>query len=469
MRAGGSIRRGGMLVAAAALLIAGCAPAITRRAPPETPASFESGAPHAPAPTWPGREWYRGFSSGQLDELVQQASARNGDLAQARARVAQADARARIAGAPILPSVDAQGDAAYLAGRSSSGSGHETDWSALLSASYEIDFWGKNRAALRSAASLRSAAKAEREAVALTLLAAVADGYFQVLALEQRMSIAKSNLETAQHVLSVVKARFDAGAAGPIELASQKAALDAAALAISDLAQRGEEARAALALLVGRVPEGFALRTETLDALTEPRVAPGLPADLLVRRPDVFLAESSLAAADADVAVARAAMLPGVTLTAAGGVQNPALNAAVLALPGAGPTLALGGSLTQSIFDHGRLEAQRREAQAKSEELLAAYHGAILAALADTENALAALRHLDEARPYQSEALTESEHAFEGAKLRYQAGSGDYLTLLEAQRSLYGVRDQSVQYRLARLEALVALCKALGGGWTEPT
>jgi outer membrane protein TolC len=182
----------------------------------------------------------------------------------------------------------------------------------------------------------------------------------------------------------------------------------------------------------------------------------------------VFLAESSLAAADADVAVARAAMLPSVTLTAAGGVQNPALNAAVLALPGAGPTLALGGSLTQSIFDHGRLKAQRHEAEAKSEELLAAYHGSILTALSDTENALAALRHLEEAREYQAEALTQGERAFEGARLRYRAGSGDYLTLLEAQRSLYATRDQSIRYKLARLEALVALCKALGGGWTVP-
>jgi NodT family efflux transporter outer membrane factor (OMF) lipoprotein len=275
-------------------------------------------------------------------------------------------------------------------------------------------------------------------------------------------------VDTARRVLAVVQARFDAGAASPIELASQKAALDAAALAASELARQLAEARAALALLVGRAPEGFVLRIETLDALTAPTVSPGLPAELLTRRPDVFLAEANLAAADADVAAARAAMLPSVTLTAAGGVQNPALNAAVLALPGTGPTLALGGSLTQSIFDHGRLEAQRREAEARSEELLAAYRMAILAALADTENALAALRHLDEAKPYQVEALTQGELAFEGAKLRYEAGSGDYLTLLDTQRALYVVRDQTVQFKLARLQALVALCKALGGGWKEP-
>jgi len=115
-----------------------------------------------------------------------------------------------------------------------------------------------------------------------------------------------------------------------------------------------------------------------------------------------------------------------------------------------------------------RLRARRDETQAKDLELLAAYHSAIVAALIDVENALSAIHHLDTAREYQTESLTQSEQAFEGAKLRYQAGSGDFLTLLDAQRTLYTARDQSIQYKLARLRALVALCKALGGGWTPP-
>jgi outer membrane protein, multidrug efflux system len=449
------------------LLVVGCTSRTVVEPHPQMPSSFTGSV--SVAAGGPAREWYRGFSSAQLDALVASAARDNGDVAQARARVAQADARARIAGAAILPSIEADGNVQYLAGHSSNGGGHETDWSALLSASYEVDFWGKNRAALRSARLDYAGSEAERDAVELTTLAGVADTYFELLALKQRIAIARDNLQTAQDLLGVVQARFDAGAATPVELATQKSERDQAGLALTDLAQREQESGAALAILVGRAPEGFDVEAERLDSLTEPSVGPGLPAELLTRRPDLFQAEANLRAADADVEVARAAMLPSINLTAAGGVQNPALNAAVLAIPGTGGTLALGGSLVQSIFDHGKLKAERAQAEGRRAELLAAYHAAILAALVDTERALGSIRHLDEAERYQTESVSAGERAFEGAKLRYQAGVGDYLTLLEAQRTLYQTRDQAIQYRLARLEARVALCKALGGGWARPS
>ncbi|HME41099.1 MAG TPA: TolC family protein, partial [Steroidobacteraceae bacterium] len=143
-------------------------------------------------------------------------------------------------------------------------------------------------------------------------------------------------------------------------------------------------------------------------------------------------------------------------------------NAAVLSLPGTGPTVNLGASVVQAIFNHGRLRAVQAEAEAKDEELLAAYRAAILAALRDVETALSAEQHLNEQQSFEQENLLQSERAFEGAKLRYQAGSGDFLVLLEAQRTVYAARDQWVQYKLARLQTLVSLCKSLGGGWQEP-
>jgi outer membrane protein TolC len=154
-----------------------------------------------------------------------------------------------------------------------------------------------------------------------------------------------------------------------------------------------------------------------------------------------------------------------LSLTASGGVQNPALPATVLTIPGIGPSFALGANLVQPLFDHGKLKAQRDEVQARNLELLAAYRASIVAALGDVENALAAIQHLNQAREFQVENVRQSEQAFAGAKLRYQAGSLDFLTMLEAQRTLYGARDQFIQYKLARLQALVGLCKALGGGW----
>jgi len=432
--------------------------------PPAAPARFEHAAPPANA-AWPSQDWYRGFGNQELDTLVDFAASHNTDLAQAGERVAQADARARQAGAAILPSVSGEASGTYLAGHSAQGSGHELDWLAMLSASYEVDFWGKNRATAHAALLEAGASRAERATIELTILGGVADEYFHVLALRERAAIARLNRDAAQKTLAAVEARFGAGLASPTDAALQRAALDRAEIAIAGLDSEEMQSRAALALLLGRNPEDFEVLGTTLESLDEPAVSAGLPSELLTRRPDVAAAEANLRAASADLTAARAALFPSLALTAAAGVQDPALPATIVTIGGAGPSLSLAANLTQPIFDHGRLRARRDEVAARERELLAAYRAAILAALVDVENALGALQHLDAARVFQQESLAESERAFEGARLRYQHGAGDLLTLLEAQRVLYEARDQFIQYRLARLTALVALCKALGGGW----
>ncbi|MDP9088044.1 MAG: efflux transporter outer membrane subunit [Pseudomonadota bacterium] len=443
---------------------AGCALHEVPPKAPDLPAAFENRSTDN-AQAWPSQDWYKGFGSPELQALIDQAAGSNLDLTMARARVKQADARARQAHAAILPSVDGAGNANYLAGHSAQGSGHETDWAALLSATYEVDFWGKNRASARSARLLAQASKADRDTIALTTLAGVANSYFQILSLSDRLAIAAANVDAAQKLLEVIQFRYDAGFSNPVELATQKAVVATAGLVIPDLKQQQAEALAALAILLGRAPEQFSVEGQTLDSVIEPQVGSGLPSELLRRRPDVFMAEANMRAANADLLVARAALFPSLSLTASGGVQNPALNAAILSLSGVGTTLNLGAAITQPIFNGGRLRAVRSEAQAKEEELVAAYDAAILSALVDVENALSALRHLDDAKPLQEENLAQSARAFEGASIRYKAGTQDFLTLLEAQRTLYTAREQYTQYKLARFQALVALCKALGGGW----
>ena len=442
-----------------------CTLRTTTRPVPPLPAAFEGGEGGA---RWPDAAWYRDFASTELDALIAQAAANNFDLGIARARVAQADARARQAHAGILPSLDAGGPVNYLAGHSNNGTAHETDWSALLSASYEIDFWGKNRAASDAARWLSVAARADRDTVAITTLAGVADGYFQILSLRERLRIARSNLDAARTLMQIVEARYQVGMSNPVEVAAQRAALAAAELVIPELEQNESEAAAALALLLGRDPESFRVEGAPLESLKEPAVSAGLPSELLRRRPDILTAESNLNSAGAELVAARAALYPSLSLTAAGGVQNPALNAAVIQLTGVGATLNLGASLTQPIFDGGRLRAARAEAQAREEELAQSYRAAIVAALVDVENALSAIHHLDAARDLEMETVTQSERAFEGARLRYQAGYGDFLTMLEAQKTVYSARDSFSRYKLARLQALVSLCKALGGGWQTP-
>ena len=445
-------------------LVCGCAVEKPLQLPQLSPAAFEhAAATHAAS--WPAQDWYRTFGSDELNVLVDFAASNSTDLASARERVVQADARARQAGAAILPSVAGNASGTYFAGHSQQGSGHELDWFAMLSTSYEVDFWGKNRATAHAALLQARASRAEQDTVALTILAGVADEYFGVLALRERLRIARSNRDAAQQLLDAVQARFDAGAATVAEVAAQRAALDKAQIAISDLEQLETQARAALALLLGRVPEKFDVAGQSLDALREPVVSAGLPSELLQRRPDVAAAEANLRAASADLAAARAAMFPSLALTAGAGVQNPALPAAVLTIAGVGPSFELGASLTQPIFDHGRRQAQREEAAARERGLLASYRAAIIAALVDVENALGALQHLDATREFEKGTLEESERAFAAASSRYRAGSGDFLTLLESQRALYAARDEFAQYKLARLQALIALCKALGGGW----
>jgi len=342
------------------MLNAGCALQADKLKPMTMPAAFGNAAASA---QWPSKDWYRSFGSAELNRLIDAASRNNLDVSQAQARIAQADARARQAHAAILPSVDAGGNANYLAGHSGNGSAHETDWAALLSANYEVDFWGKNRAAADAAHYSAVASRAERDTIALTALAGVANNYFQVLSLRERLGVAQQNVDAARSLVEIVNARYQAGMANPSELAIEKAALANAQLAIPELTQAESDALAALGELLGEAPEGFIVQDSPLDAIMEPAIGAGLPSELLARRPDIFTAEANLKAANADVVVARAALFPTLSLTAAGGIQNPALNAAVNTLSGVGPTLNLGASLTQPIFDAGKLRAARAEAQ----------------------------------------------------------------------------------------------------------
>lgn len=428
------------------------------------PASYEAALSAGPDSTTAG-DWYSGFGSGELLVLIAGAAADNSDLAAAQARILQADARARAAGSALLPNVQAGGAASHVTGRSGGTTANETDWSALLSASYEIDFWGRNHAGVESAKALTRASRADREALWLTLESGIAGSYFRVLALRERLAIATANLQIARQVLQVIEARYNAGAASAVELATQRATVANAELALPELLQQEAAERGALALLSGHDPEQFTVTGAPLAQLKEPVVAAGLPSQLLTRRPDLLTAEANLSAAHADLRAAQAALFPTVALTGSGGVQNPAVQAAVLTLQGTGSTLTVGASLMQTVFDGGRRRAVRAEAEAREQELLANYRSAIRNALRDVETALSAIQHLEQQRAAQADSLAQSTLAFNGAELRYRSGTGDYLTMLEVQRLLYAARDQASAYRLARLLALVNLNKALGGGW----
>jgi outer membrane protein TolC len=175
-----------------------------------------------------------------------------------------------------------------------------------------------------------------------------------------------------------------------------------------------------------------------------------------------------LAAAHADLIAARAALYPSLDLTVGGGVQNPAVQAAVITLAGTGWSLTAGASAVQAIFDNGRRRAVVAEATARQQELVAGYQSSIRAALLDVENALSAIHYLELQKEPQQRNVEQSERAFQGAQLRYREGAGGYLAVLESERILYAAREQLSQYKLERFQALLGLCKALGGGWQYP-
>jgi len=269
----------------------------------------------------------------------------------------------------------------------------------------------------------------------------------------------------AERVLAVVDSRVRNGAVSQLDLARQQAAVLTQRAAIPPLELQERQTLFALAILLGRAPEGFDTTASTLAALSVPRVAPGLPAQLLVRRPDLASAEALLAAANADVVAARAALLPSISLTGSAGLASETLfnflNAPTAAL-------VLGASLLQPIFNGGRLRAQVDAASSRERELVENYRKAVLAALADVESALAAGGRTTTQELLQEKVAEQARLALKLAEIRYREGADDLLTVLDAQRTLFQADDQLAQIRLARLQASIGLFKALGGGWSVP-
>jgi multidrug efflux system outer membrane protein len=449
-----------ILVAAA---LAGCGAGPEDQQPAiDMPGGWKAEGPAGTS--WPETTWWQSFGSPQLDALIRTAQQNNQDIGAAAARVLQADAQARIAGAPLLPSIEGAGNGSHADSPGTLGGRSITDrLSAELSVSYELDLWGKNRAALQSAEASALASRYDRDTVALTVTSGAATTYIQILELQDRLAIARDNLSNAQQVLAVVQARVTAGAASALDLAQQRTVVAQQKSAIPPLEQQRQQSETALALLLGEPPERLSLARQSLDDLKIPVVAAGLPSSLLDRRPDIQNADAQLAAARANVKEARAALFPSIQLTGQGGFQSAALDTL---FSSASTLYSLAASLTQPIFEGGSLRGAIQLTQAQYQELAQTYVKTVLAAFGDVENALIALRQSALLYQAQQEVLVQSREAFRLSDAQYRAGAVDLLTVLTAQQSYFSARDQLVQAKSDRLQAVVALYKALGGGWS---
>ena len=427
----------------------------------DIPASYRA-APANPHAALPKLDWWRGFRSRELTALMDEAQIANLDIAAAVARIVQADAQARIVGSALLPTINFEGDVtrSRVAGGRDLGTGR-----IALNASYELDFWGKNRAALRSAEQGAVASRYDLEVIALSTMAAVANQYFTVLDSQDRLRIAHDNLRAALRVLDTIKQRRDVGTASELDLAQQESVVATQRASIPPLEQAVLQNKNTLAVLIGRAPEFANIRGGSLDRLPIPPVSPGLPSELLTQRPDVREAEAQLAASDANVYVARAAMLPDIQLTGSGGFVSNALK--TLITPQSS-FYALAASVTQPIFDGFKLKGLLNQAQGRQEELLQIYRKSVISAFTDVENALVAVALTAERERRQREVVDSSRRAFDLSEARLREGTIDIVTLLQTQQTLFVALDQLEQDRLARFQAAVSLFQALGGGWPAP-
>ena len=409
-------------------------------------------------------DWWKTFGSAELQALVGEALAGSPDLAIAVERVRQAEAQVRVAGASLFPQLSVGVDSSARSTRDGNSKRSSESSGTTLGASYELDLWGRNAAGVRGAeASLRASAF-DRDAARLTLIAGVASAYFEVLSLRGRLATARENLSIAERVLALVSARARSGAVSPLDVARQEAAVLSQRAALLPLEQQERQTLAALAVLTGRLPEGFDVQARGLADLAVPPISAGLPADLLVRRPDLAVAEAQLTGANADLAAARATLLPSIQLTGSAGVASSAL---LGFLGGPATTVALAASVLQPIFDGGRLKAGVTIAESRERELVEAYRKAILAAFADVESALAAASRLAQREALLGQVQARAREALRLAEVRYREGADDLLSVLDAQRTAFDAEDQLAQARLARLDAAVSLYKALGGGWQQ--
>jgi NodT family efflux transporter outer membrane factor (OMF) lipoprotein len=460
------------------------------------PEKFREAGAKSASPIAAGREFVTRFGSRELTGLVELALADNLDIAAAAARITQADAQARIASAQLWPSLWLQDTArttrtpgttinlgsagsGFNPATNSSGAstGSTNTASALrgrafdfynmgLNASYEIDFWGRFEDASYAARLLQNASRFDRDVVEIATVASVMNAYFQVVTAQDRLRIARNNVAIAEKVNAAVHARFEVGAASLFDTAQQETVVARQRATIPPFEQTVRQTSNVLAVLLGRTPESIDIKGGTMTKLKFPKIEPGLPSEVLLRRPDIARAEAQLASQEFSVLNARAAFFPSVTLTGQYGLQTALLRN--LLRPEAIAWQAAAG-LAQPLLDGYNLQGQYYLQQGRYAELAALYRKQIISALSDVENALIAIKETGLQLKLQGEAVAAARRAFDAAEMRMQEGTIDIITLSVTQNDYFTAQEQEVVVRLNYFQAATSLYQALGGGWSPTT
>ena len=420
--------------------------------------------------------WWQFFNDTTLNELIEQALQKNADLRLAIARVAQADAAAREAGAELYPGINLQAGSSSnkVSGKAATFSPAlpqiRQSRSAGLAVSYELDVWGRVRRSDEAAQAQLLASRYGRDAVRLSVAGLVANAYLTLRATDAQLAVSQETLATRQQALELVKKRVDAGLGSPVDLHQASGALAAAETQVIELRRQRALGEHQLALLSGnpalRIAAPASADPQLLPTLLPlPPLPPaGLPAQLVERRPDVREAEQKLIAANAGIGLAKAGYYPKFTLTGSYGSESKAL--ADLFSAGAG-TWGLGLNLLMPLLDYGRTEARVDQAKAVNQQSLIAWENSLQTAYKEVRDALVNSREQGEAEQAQQVRVDQARETLRLVDLRYRAGHAGYLEVLDAQRTLNDAQLQQIATRQARLAAAVGLFKALGGGWQD--
>ena len=449
-----------LTLAGAATLLSGCMPADVR--PPASaaviaPTGWRDGATAAGAIA---PDWWRAFSDPVLDRLIEDALSRNTDILAAAARVQEAQADIRTARSALLPAVDAIAGGQYARAPGASGLATSTALQPELQVNWQIDLFGR-LSRLTGAARLRYiASQADRDAIALSVAAQVAQGYIGLLALDAQLFVSQETVTSRKEALRLATDQASVGYISQFELTQAQSEYQAVEQAIPQIRLALSAQENALRRLVGDLP-GPVARHRSLIDFPVPVVPATLPSDLLRRRPDIASAELAIAAADARLAADRAAFLPQVALS--GTLGQLLVNATDY-----DPVTfwSLGGSILAPIFSGGRLTAQVATATAQRDQAAFAYRGTALAAFEEVETALTGVLRYAEQIDRLHNRRTILKRSVALATDRYQGGYAAYIEQLDAQRNLYATELDAISVRQRQLENIISLYRALGGGWS---
>jgi len=451
----------------AALMLSGCRIAV--QPPPASTVNVPQ-AWRAPSEVGPNASvaveanWWRAFGDPALDALVAQALANNGDIRTARSRLQEYQARIRVAASSQEPSLTAGITPGRARAIGPFGTPVEsTTLQGNVQAAYELDPFGRLENATQAARFDLASQQAAADAVALSVAANTASGYLNLRGLDAQLELARATLQSRVRSLELARRQFEVGYSSRLELSQAEAEYRTTAAVVPQLERSITQQENALALLIGATPGPIA-RGADFAALQVPAIQPGLPSELLRRRPDIAQAERAIAAADASLAVARDQLLPALRLTASVGGYAHSLPD----LLGAGTTLwSVGGSILAPIFDAGRLRAQAEISASLRDRAVFAYESVVRNAFAETENGLTAVQRLREQLEQAEARRVATAEVLRIAHNRYTNGYSSYLEELDAQRNSFTAENNVLQLRASWLAAHVDLYRALGGGWAS--